>query len=153
MFNLRSFARRATGSLSRSLCSLTCKWTYDAQKGWDKAFWREIGLEEIADNPEIIGKQNEVRYPGDFLGTLSKNAVKDLGLSSQTKVGASVIDAHAGVLGMLGAFAKGVSSEPTTRLCLIAGTSTCHMLLSKKEIFVNGTFYMDLVYVIDLLHG
>ncbi|XP_022670271.1 FGGY carbohydrate kinase domain-containing protein-like isoform X2 [Varroa jacobsoni] len=131
---------RATGSLSRSLCSLTCKWTYDAQKGWDKAFWREIGLEEIADNPEIIGKQNEVRYPGDFLGTLSKNAVKDLGLSSQTKVGASVIDAHAGVLGMLGAFAKGVSSEPTTRLCLIAGTSTCHMLLSKKEIFVNGVW-------------
>ncbi|OQR67804.1 FGGY carbohydrate kinase domain-containing protein-like [Tropilaelaps mercedesae] len=46
---------RATGSLSRSLCSLSCKWTYDPRNGWDKIFWTEIGLNEVADRPEVIG--------------------------------------------------------------------------------------------------
>lgn len=42
----------------RSLCSLVCKWTYSAEKGWDDSFWKVIGLEDlIANNYNKIGKK------------------------------------------------------------------------------------------------
>lgn len=41
-----------------SLCSLVCKWTYSAEKGWDDSFWKMVGLEDfVADNYSKIGKQ------------------------------------------------------------------------------------------------
>lgn len=42
----------------RSLCSLVCKWTYSAEKGWDDSFWKMVGLEDlVADNYSKIGKK------------------------------------------------------------------------------------------------
>jgi D-ribulokinase len=36
---------RATGSLARSMCTVTCKWTYLAhEQRWDAAYFRAIGL-------------------------------------------------------------------------------------------------------------
>ncbi|WP_428687171.1 FGGY family carbohydrate kinase, partial [Roseibium sp.] len=36
---------RATGSLARSICTLTCKWTYlGHERRWDESYFREIGL-------------------------------------------------------------------------------------------------------------
>ena len=45
--------------ICRSLCSLVCKWTYQADKGkseWDESFFREVGLDELLlDNCSKIG--------------------------------------------------------------------------------------------------
>lgn len=47
-------------NLTRSLCSLVCKWTYSAEKGWDDSFWKMVGLEDlIDDNYSKIGKRRE----------------------------------------------------------------------------------------------
>ncbi|XP_032283635.1 FGGY carbohydrate kinase domain-containing protein isoform X4 [Halichoerus grypus] len=56
-FDLPDFLSwKATGVSARSLCSLVCKWTYSAEKGWDDSFWKMIGLEDfVADNYSKIG--------------------------------------------------------------------------------------------------
>ena len=47
-FDLADFLGwRATGSLARSVCTVTCKWTYMAhEQTWDESYFREIGLGE-----------------------------------------------------------------------------------------------------------
>lgn len=41
---------RATGDLARSVCTVTCKWTYLAhEKRWDADYFRQIGLAELAE--------------------------------------------------------------------------------------------------------
>jgi FGGY-family pentulose kinase len=55
----------------------------------------------------------------------------------------SIIDAHAGGLGMLGAPLDGAApTEETleTRVALIGGTSTCHMAVSRQPKFVPGVW-------------
>nr|KAF6378085.1 FGGY carbohydrate kinase domain containing [Myotis myotis] len=56
-FDLPDFLSwKATGVTARSLCSLVCKWTYSAEKGWDDSFWKMIGLEDfVSDNYSKIG--------------------------------------------------------------------------------------------------
>ncbi|XP_055441663.1 FGGY carbohydrate kinase domain-containing protein isoform X2 [Bubalus kerabau] len=130
---------------ARSLCSLVCKWTYSAEKGWDDSFWKMVGLEDlITDNYSKIG--NQVLPPGASLGSgLTPEAAKDLGLPPGIAVAASLIDAHAGGLGVIGADVKGhglaCEGQPvTSRLAVICGTSSCHMGISKNPIFVPGVW-------------
>nr|XP_045007218.1 FGGY carbohydrate kinase domain-containing protein isoform X4 [Jaculus jaculus] len=145
-FDLPDFLSwKATGVTARSLCSLVCKWTYSAKKGWDDSFWKMIGLEDIiADNYNKIG--NVVMPPGTSLGSgLTAEAAKDLGLPAGIAVAASLIDAHAGGLGMIGADVKGhgltCEGQPiTSRLAVICGTSSCHMGISKDPVFVPGVW-------------
>ncbi|XP_025283617.1 FGGY carbohydrate kinase domain-containing protein isoform X9 [Canis lupus dingo] len=129
----------------RSLCSLVCKWTYSAEKGWDDSFWKMIGLEDfVADNYRKIG--NQVLPPGASLGNgLTPEAAKDLGLPAGIAVAAPLIDAHAGGLGVIGADVRGhglaCEGQPvTSRLAIICGTSSCHMGISKDPIFVPGVW-------------
>uniref|UniRef100_A0A8D1J6C7 FGGY carbohydrate kinase domain-containing protein n=1 Tax=Sus scrofa TaxID=9823 RepID=A0A8D1J6C7_PIG len=132
-FDLPDFLSwKATGVPARSLCSLVCKWTYSAEKGWDDSFWKVIGLEDlIANNYNKIG--NKVLPPGASLGSgLTPEAAKDLGLPAGIAVAASLIDAHAGGLGVIGADVRGhglaCEGQPvTSRLAVICGTSSCHM--------------------------
>lgn len=141
-FDLPDFLTwKATGSYSRSLCSLVCKWNYecsiDGYRGWNESFLKEIGLEDLAENNfEKIG--NKVQMPGDFCGGLTGDVAKILGLRPNTPVATSIIDAHAGGLGMIGASAKDVDKEMTSRLSLICGTSTCHMAVHEKAVMVEG---------------
>ncbi|XP_021797843.2 FGGY carbohydrate kinase domain-containing protein isoform X2 [Papio anubis] len=128
-----------------SLCSLVCKWTYSAERGWDDSFWKMIGLEDfVADNYSKIG--NQVLPPGASLGNgLTPEAARDLGLLPGIAVAASLIDAHAGGLGVIGADVKGhglvCEGQPvTSRLAVICGTSSCHMGISKDPIFVPGVW-------------
>ncbi|XP_075412998.1 FGGY carbohydrate kinase domain-containing protein isoform X2 [Tenrec ecaudatus] len=145
-FDLPDFLSwKATGVTARSLCTLVCKWTYSAEKGWDDSFWKMIGLEDfIADNYSKIG--NQVLPPGVPLGNgLSPEAAKDLGLPPGIAVASSLIDAHAGGLGMIGADVRGhglvCEGQPmTSRLAVICGTSSCHMGISKDPIFVPGVW-------------
>ncbi|MGH0177967.1 UNVERIFIED_CONTAM: hypothetical protein FKN15_076555 [Acipenser sinensis] len=46
---------KATGSLTRSLCTLICKWTYSSETGWDDSFWMTIGLEDLVSDYSKIG--------------------------------------------------------------------------------------------------
>ncbi|XP_032283642.1 FGGY carbohydrate kinase domain-containing protein isoform X4 [Phoca vitulina] len=145
-FDLPDFLSwKATGVSARSLCSLVCKWTYSAEKGWDDSFWKMIGLEDfVADNYSKIG--NQVLPPGASLGHgLTPEAAKDLGLPAGIAVAASLIDAHAGGLGVIGADVRGYGlaceGQPmTSRLAVICGTSSCHMGISKDPIFVPGVW-------------
>jgi FGGY-family pentulose kinase len=83
-----------------------------------------------------------VRPLGESLGHgLTLAAAKDLGLSPGTPVSVSIIDAHAGGLGLLGAPVGGRKVTPAalkTRLALIGGTSSCHMAVSEKPLFIPG---------------
>ncbi|XP_034509292.1 FGGY carbohydrate kinase domain-containing protein isoform X4 [Ailuropoda melanoleuca] len=145
-FDLPDFLSwKATGVTARSLCSLVCKWTYSAEKGWDDSFWKMVGLEDfVADNYSKIG--NQVLPPGASLGNgLTPEAAKDLGLPAGIAVAASLIDAHAGGLGVIGADVRGYGlaceGQPvTSRLAVICGTSSCHMGISKDPIFVPGVW-------------
>lgn len=61
---ISTYFHRATGDDTRSLCTTVCKWTYlghahmeqsneDSRnmeaRGWDDAFWEEIGLGDLVD--------------------------------------------------------------------------------------------------------
>uniref|UniRef100_A0A8C5HBF0 FGGY carbohydrate kinase domain-containing protein n=1 Tax=Gouania willdenowi TaxID=441366 RepID=A0A8C5HBF0_GOUWI len=135
---------KATGSLTRSLCTLVCKWTYSPPEGWDPSFWTSIGLEDLLENNfSKIG--NETCAPGSPVGCgLSQEAATDLDLDPGTAVGASLIDAHAGGLGVIGADVKGFQlpceNQPiSSRMAMICGTSTCHMAVC-QPVFVPGVW-------------
>ncbi|KAM8850674.1 FGGY carbohydrate kinase domain-containing protein isoform 3-T8 [Spinachia spinachia] len=145
-FDLPDFLSwKATGSLTRSLCTLVCKWTYCPPEGWDAGFWSSIGLEDLLENNfSKIG--SATCSPGSPLGGgLTQDAAADLSLQPGTAVGASLIDAHAGGLGMIGADIKGFhlpcEDQPiTARMVMICGTSTCHMAISEQPLFVPGVW-------------
>uniref|UniRef100_A0A3Q3N8M5 FGGY carbohydrate kinase domain containing n=1 Tax=Mastacembelus armatus TaxID=205130 RepID=A0A3Q3N8M5_9TELE len=145
-FDLPDFLSwKATGSLTRSLCTLVCKWTYCPPDGWDASFWTSIGLEDLLENNfSKIG--SATCSPGSPLGGgLTQEAAAELGLDPGTAVGASLIDAHAGGLGVIGADVKGFNlpceDQPiTSRMAMICGTSTCHMAISEQPLFVPGVW-------------
>ncbi|CAH2096103.1 unnamed protein product [Euphydryas editha] len=145
-FDLPDFLTwKATGSMSRSLCSLVCKWNYeyssDGRKGWNITFLEQIGLEDLSNEDfKKIGKK--VLMPGDYCGGLTNDVAKALNLLPGTPVATSIIDAHAGGLGMIGArdLGQGIDNAMSSRLGLICGTSTCHMAVNEKPIIVKGVW-------------
>lgn len=140
---------RATGALTRSLCSTTCKWTYLAHEaeagrgGWSADFFRAVGLGDLAEEGfSRVG--TEVRPIGQPVGTgLTEAAASELGLLPGTAVGVSIIDAHAGGIGLIGMAEAGGGTSPGSldhRLALIGGTSSCHMAVSPEARFIPGVW-------------
>lgn len=153
---------RATGDDTRSLCTVVCKWTYlghahmqqvnenDSRDmeacGWDDEFWEEIGLGELVDGHHAkIGRS--VAFPGHALGSgLTSDAANELGLVAGTPVGTSLIDAHAGGVGVIESEpvsdeAKDIDEEAIChRMVLVCGTSTCHMAVSRSKLFIPGVW-------------
>jgi FGGY-family pentulose kinase len=137
---------RATGNDTRSLCTTVCKWTYLGHEGaggtWSDDYFRRIGLGALVDEGYTrIGTR--VRPMGERVGRLTEAAARDLGLALGTPVAVSIIDAHAGGLGLLGATVDGVAPTNETldqRLAIIGGTSTCHMAVSALPRFVPGVW-------------
>ena len=133
---------RATGSTTRSICTLACKWNFLAhERRWSGSFFERVGLGDIAsDQYAKIGK--EIVAPGTPLGAgLSRSAAHELGLLEGTPVGASLIDAHAGGVGTIGG--RGKSGEPVEvcrRLAYIMGTSACIMATTSEPRFVPGVW-------------
>jgi ribulose kinase len=97
---------------TRSLCTVTCKWTFashnvnssasgfnNAQPGWSKEYFESIGLQELLQDGCIkIG--SSVGKMGAPLGAgLTNQAALDLGLKEGIPVGVGIIDAHAGGIG------------------------------------------------------
>lgn len=141
---------RATGTDVRSLCSTVCKWTYMGHETpstegsvgrWDESYWKKIGIPEFPkEGWSRIGQR--VRPMGEPAGNgLSATAAKELGLVAGTPVGVSIIDAHAGGLGLIGAALDNKVPTPKSleeRIALIGGTSSCHMAVSREALFVPG---------------
>lgn len=123
---------RATGSDVRSLCTTVCKWTR-TERGWDDVYFRTTGLGELVDEGYArIG--TDVRPMGERAGGLTERAARELGLAPGTAVAVSIIDAHAGGLGLLGA------ADLERSVALIGGTSSCHMAVSREPKFVPGVW-------------
>jgi FGGY-family pentulose kinase len=152
-FDLPDFLTyKATGDDTRSLCSTVCKWTYlghekpatPASIGrWDDTFFNQVGLADfVSEKYQRIGRR--VRPMGEPVGNgLTEEAAGQLGLKPGTPVGVSIIDAHAGGLGVLGAVVDDRKPTPEVleaRLALIGGTSSCHMAVSRQARFVPGVW-------------
>lgn len=147
-FDLPDFlSYRATGDDTRSHCTTVCKWTYlghenDGQGAWSRSFFERIDLGELLeDGGRRIGRR--VRPLGERVGELTARAAAELGLVPGIPVGVSIIDAHAGGIGLLGADVDGVTPGPAEleeRLALIGGTSSCHMAVSREPKFVPGVW-------------
>jgi D-ribulokinase len=130
---------RSTGSLARSVCTVTCKWTYLAHENrWDEGYFRKVGLGALADERfRRIG--TEIVPAGTPMGSgLSVRAAADLGLRPGTPVGAGLIDAHAGGLGTVGA--RGDAGDVLTRMAYVFGTSACTMTTTREPAFVPGVW-------------
>ncbi len=130
---------RASASLARSACTVTCKWTYLAHEGrWDESYFRLIGLGALADEQfRRIG--TEVVLAGTALGEgLTAEAAAELGLEPGTPVAAGLIDAHAGGLGTVGA--RGEAGTLLTRMAYVFGTSACTMTSTREPTFVKGVW-------------
>jgi FGGY-family pentulose kinase len=139
MFDLADFLSwKATGSLARSQSTLTCKWTYLAHKPtcWQPDFLAQVGLADLLDKAALPTQASPV---GANLGGLTAQAANDLGLTIACQVGAGLIDAHAGALGVLGAFTRDVDTIDR-HLALIAGTSSCVMALSAQDRPTTGVW-------------
>jgi len=134
---------RATGSDLRSLCTTTCKWTYVAsEERWDDEFLSLIGLGDLTEDGHVrIGRV--IRPQGERAGLLSETSARELGLTPGIPVAVSIIDAHAGGLGVVGMALDGMPPTAETldrRVALICGTSTCHMAVSQQANFVPGVW-------------
>ncbi|WP_395517570.1 FGGY-family carbohydrate kinase [Pseudorhizobium flavum] len=136
-FDLADFLTwKSTGDLSRSTCTVTCKWTYLAhERRWDPTYFRQIGLDELADEGFVrIG--TNIADPGTPLGQgLTAAAAADLGLVPGTPVAAGMIDAHAGGIGTVG-----IEGNPATHMGYVFGTSSCTMTSTTDPVFVRGVW-------------
>lgn len=128
-FDLADFLTwKASGSLARSQCTLTCKWTYLAHEssGWQQDFFEQVGIPDMRERGRLPDRASPI---GTDLGTLTTEAASALGLTGACRVGAGLIDAHGGALGVLGGFASD-TGKIDRHLALIAGTSSCVMAFS-----------------------
>jgi D-ribulokinase len=129
---------RATGDLARSICTVTCKWTYMGHEGrWDPDYFQTVGLGDLVeDGFQRIG--TNIVGAGTALATgLTLQAADDFGLTAGTPVGAGLIDAHAGGIGSVGAEGGGGA---TTNLAYVFGTSSCTMTSTDEPVFVPGVW-------------
>lgn len=127
---------RATGRQAVSTCTVTCKWAYLAHEtpGWQGDFLARIGLEDL---PERASLPDTALPIAAGAGPLTEASARELGLTQACRVGVGLIDAHSGGLGVLG------GSDPATfdrRIAMIAGTSTCHMAVSRERRHVPGVW-------------
>jgi FGGY-family pentulose kinase len=138
-FDLADFLGwKASGSLDRSQCTVTCKWTYLGHElpCWQQDFFEKVGI------PDLLARGNlpERASPtAADLGPLTAAAAEELGLTTACRVGAGLIDAHAGALGVLGGYA-GDPDGIDRHLALIAGTSSCVMALSAEPRPIRGVW-------------
>lgn len=127
---------RASGSLTRSVCTVTCKWTYLAhEQRWDADYFRAIGLQELADE-DFARIGQHIADAGEPCGNgLTEQAAADMGLPAGTPVAVGLIDAHAGGIGTVG-----VAGGALNNLAYVFGTSSCTMTTTQQPVFVSGVW-------------
>ncbi len=131
-FDLADFLTwKASGSAYRSHCTLTSKWTYlgHEPRGWQTDFLAEVGLDDLLERGQLPAVASPI---GHDLGPLTDVAARDIGLTTECRVGAGLIDAHAGVLGLLGSHLNDDDLAIERHVALIAGTSSSVMALTAE---------------------
>lgn len=106
-----------------------------------------VAKENMAD----FYQNGKYRSAGELVGTLSEHASHELGIPPGIALGSGVIDAYAGWIGTVGAkvdlgsahLQDGVEesdvSQAFSRLAAVAGTSRCHLVMSKEPVLtVSG---------------
>jgi L-ribulokinase len=130
------------GQEKRNACAAGYKACWNRQEGYPSAAFlgaSHPGLAHLAD------KLGPVYPPGTSAGTLTAQWAERLGLSPETAIGVAIIDAHAGTPGS-GVVEPGV-------MALVMGTSTCHMLMSREEVLVQGISGMVADGIVPGLYG
>lgn len=91
----------------------------EGTESWNESYFKQVGLEDLAENNwSKIG--SVVLPPGSPVGKgLSQLAACEIGLLPGIPVGTSMIDAHAGGLGLIGCRVDGVDVAFHTRLSKI----------------------------------
>ncbi|ODV86578.1 hypothetical protein CANARDRAFT_27011 [[Candida] arabinofermentans NRRL YB-2248] len=170
-YDLADFlTHKATGKETRSFCSTVCKQGFipdgiTNRNGWSSDFLLKVDLPELVeDNFRRLGGLPGVTgtylSAGETVGALTEVAAEELGLTTNCYVGSGVIDAYAGWIGTVAAQTEvpipdmveqdknlfGMA-QASGRLAAVAGTSTCHICLDEKEIFVEGVWgpYRDVM--------
>jgi len=135
-FDLADFLTwRASGSNQRSQCTLTAKWTYLAHEhSWRRDFFEQVGAPDLLSQG---GLPDDVAPIGAGVGFLTAAAAEELGLTTGCAVSSGLIDAYAGMIGVVGAHA---GEEVDRHLALIAGTSSCVMAFSNEARFVPSVW-------------
>lgn len=132
---------KATGKDTNSWCSIVCKQAFDAQdKGFNQDFFDSIDLSEVP--KKLVSDIENIKCAGQFVGYLSSATAKAFGLTTNCAVGSAVIDCYAGWIGTVAGKTELPleKSQIENKLAAVAGTSTCHLVMSKNPIFVNGVW-------------
>jgi FGGY-family pentulose kinase len=117
---------RATGALTRSACTVTCKWNYLGHaRRWPQDFFDSVGLGALG---------------GARFERIGAEAARAFGLAPGTPVGAGLIDAHAGAAGTMGASLGAEGGDPGKRVALILGASSCCMAVADEARFIPGVW-------------
>ena len=114
-----------TGNLRRNTCCAGFKSFWESEKGYPtQEFFTTLDprLEDLV--PQKL--RGAMAAPWEAVGCLTPEWAGRLGLSTHTAVASGIIDAHAGLLGC------GITEAG--RLMLVLGTSSCHVLLSPREV-------------------
>ena len=119
---------KLVGRETRSVCQAGYKALWNETDGYPS----DLFLEKLKKGfSSILGKLgNEISPVGTCAGGLTTEMASQLNLISGTPVGTAIIDAHSAVAG------AGVADQG--KMVMAMGTSTCHMVLNKKEVFVEG---------------
>ena len=168
-YDLADFlVHKATGTETRSFCSVVCKQGFvpigvdGSETGWSKDFLLSVDMAELVEDNfrrlgGIPGVNGKYLTAGNIVGKLTDKAASELGLCSECIVGSPVIDAYAGWVGTVAAKAEvpqlleekydGTIGDACGRLAAVAGTSTCHIAMTKEPCFVKGVWgpYKDVM--------
>ncbi len=120
---------KMTGEVKRNSCAAGYKGTWHKNDGYVSPDFLEAlhpRLRDIYDTK----LRGEVVSLGSKAGELSEEFAELTGLKPGTAVAVGIIDAHAGV--------PGVGVATPGKMVMVMGTSTCHMLISDKEVHVEG---------------
>lgn len=145
---------RASGVNARSYNSVVCKQGFvplgvdGSKEGWSKKFLEEIGLGELCEDDfsrlgGIPNKNGVFHCPGEKVGYLTQQSAEELGLTTKCIVASGMIDAYSGWVGTVAAktdLGSKRAGKVNNRLAAVAGTSTCHIVISDEAVFVPGVW-------------
>ncbi len=117
-----------TGKETRSACQAGYKALWGDKEGYPShSFLEKLGK----GFSQIRCKLGNKVYPvGTRAGKLATKISLQLNLLPETSVGTAIIDAHAALTG------SGVAIPG--QMLIVMGTSSCHMMISEEEVFIEG---------------
>ena len=118
-----------TGQFIRNACAAGFKGLWHKGDGYPDVDYLTAVHPQLADFYTTKGRGG-VAAPGTLVGQLTEVWAKKLGLTPDTKVGAGIIDAHAGAIG--------AGTTENNVIYMAMGTSTCHMLVAAQEVLCEG---------------